>query len=166
MSVRAQTRMTTSAPHIRDAVPADLDAVEALETRIFDSDELSRRSLRYYITTPTARFLVLEQAGTILGDAIVAFRRNARVARLYSVAIHPDQAGRGLGRRLLAACEQAAAEHGATALRLEVRADNAPAIALYRKQGYAEFGRYDDYYEDGTAALRFEKPLPPETPTA
>ena len=151
--------MIPTLPHLRDAVPADLDAVEALETRVFDQDELSRRSLRYYIATPTARFLVLEEAGAIVGDAIVAFRRNARVARLYSVAVHPDHAGRGYGRRLLAACEGAAAAHGATALRLEVRADNAPAIALYRGRGYAEFGRYDEYYEDGTAALRFEKLL-------
>ncbi|MBE7220501.1 MAG: GNAT family N-acetyltransferase [Caulobacteraceae bacterium] len=146
---------------MRDAVVADLDAVEALEDRVFDGDELSRRSLRYYIAAPTARFLVLEEAGALVGDAIVAFRKGARVARLYSVAIHPDHAGRGHGRRLLAASEAAAAERGAKSLRLEVRADNAPAIALYRKAGYAEFGRYDDYYEDGAAALRFEKPLPP-----
>ena len=157
---RVTIRMTTS--HIRDAAPADLDAVEALETRVFDADELSRRSLRYYIGAPTARFLVLEQAGAVIGDAIVAFRRGARVARLYSVAVHPDHAGHGHGRRLLAACERAAAERGAATLRLEVRADNAPAIALYDRSGYAEFGRYDDYYEDGTAALRFEKPIPPE----
>ena len=152
----------TEVAHIRDAAAADLDAVEALETRVFDADELSRRSLRYYIGAPTARFLVLEQAGAVIGDAIVAFRRGARVARLYSVAVHPDHAGHGHGRRLLAACEQAAAERGAAVLRLEVRADNAPAIALYGRSGYAEFGRYDDYYEDGTAALRFEKPIPPE----
>jgi ribosomal protein S18 acetylase RimI-like enzyme len=40
-----------------------------------------------------------------------------------------------------------------------VRADNPGAIGLYRKLGYAEFGRYENYYEDGEAALRFEKPL-------
>ncbi len=150
----------TPAIRIRDATPADLDAVEVLESRIFDSDQLSRRSLRYYIGSPTARFLVMEQSGTIIGDAIVAFRRNARVARLYSIAIHPDYAGEGHGSRLLAASEAAAREHGAKALRLEVRADNAPAIALYRKSGYAEFGRHGGYYEDGMDALRFEKPLP------
>ena len=151
-----------TASQIRNATLTDLDAVEALETRVFDADELSRRSLRYYIGAPTARFLVLEQAGVVVGDAIVAFRRGARVARLYSVAVHPDHAGHGHGRRLLTACEHAAVERGAATLRLEVRADNAAAIALYRRSGYAEFGRYDEYYEDGTAALRFEKPLPPE----
>jgi [ribosomal protein S18]-alanine N-acetyltransferase len=150
----------TGTTRIRAAVLADLDAIEALEMRVFDSDELSRRSLRYYIGTPTAVFLVLEEDGRVVGDAIVAFRRNARVARLYSVAVTPERAGRGYGKRLLAACEDAAQSRGAAALRLEVRAGNAGAIGLYRQAGYREFGRLDDYYEDGATALRFEKALP------
>jgi ribosomal protein S18 acetylase RimI-like enzyme len=44
-------------------------------------------------------------------------------------------------------------------LRLEVRYDNASAIALYEKMGYRQFGQYERYYEDGAAALRFEKRL-------
>lgn len=151
--------MSRPTGRIRRAVLADLDAVDALETRVFQGDQLSRRSLRYYIETPTAAFLVLDLDGVVGGDAIVAFRRNARVARLYSVAVHPDHAGRGHGGRLLAACEEAARTRGAATLRLEVRADNAAAIGLYGRAGYREFGRYDDYYEDGAAALRFEKAL-------
>ncbi|MCW6510387.1 GNAT family N-acetyltransferase [Lichenifustis flavocetrariae] len=157
----AAPRSMAGAARIRAATLADLDAVEALETTVFHSDQLSRRSLRYYIGTPTARFLVLEATGAIVGDAILAFRRGSRLARLYSIAIHPDQAGRGHGGRLLAACEAAAAEHSRTIMRLEVRADNQPAIQLYRKAGYHEFGHYPDYYEDGTAALRFEKEIAP-----
>ncbi len=42
-------------------------------------------------------------------------------------------------------------------MRLEVRIDNAPAIALYEKSGYRSFGAVEDYYQDGAAALRFEK---------
>lgn len=153
-----------AALRIREAALSDLDAVAALETGVFDSDQLSRRSLRYYITTPTAVFLVLEVGGAIVGDALVAFRRNARVARLYSVAIHPDHAGQGHGRRLLGACEAETAARGARTLRLEVRDDNTAAVALYRRAGYREFGRYDDYYEDGAAALRFEKPISASEP--
>ena len=35
-------------------------------------------------------------------------------------------------------------------LTLEVRASNAPAIALYRKHGFQEAGRRKDYYRDPT----------------
>ena len=46
-----------------------------------------------------------------------------------------------------------------TSLRLEVRDDNARAIALYEKNAYRCIGRVDGYYEDGMAARRYEKPL-------
>jgi hypothetical protein len=44
-------------------------------------------------------------------------------------------------------------------MRLEVRPDNAWAIALYERLGYHEFGKYLDYYEDHADALRYEKRL-------
>ena len=43
-----------------------------------------------------------------------------------------------------------------------MRYDNAPAIALYEKLGYRQFGNYPGYYADGAEALRFEKQLRPK----
>src|SRR5262249_8143512 len=51
---------------------------------------------------------------------------------------------------------------GAARLRLEVQAATAPAIALYRKAGYRQFGRHANYYADAGDALRFEKRLAPD----
>ncbi len=61
---------------------------------------------------------------------------------------------RGLGRRLLARFEAAAAARGAEAAFLEVAEDNAPARALYLAAGWVEAGRRRRYYArgDGTAA--------------
>lgn len=142
---------------IRAATLADLDSVEALEDLVFESDELSRRSLRYYIKLATARFIVAETEGILAADAIVALRRRSATARLYSIAVRPDLAGRGIGRQMLTACEDIVREQGRTSLRLEVRSDNDAAIRFYDAAGYARFGTYPDYYEDGTAALRYEK---------
>ena len=44
---------------------------------------------------------------------------------------------------------------------LEVRYDNAPAIALYEKCGFRAFGEHEDYYSDGATALRYRKRLAP-----
>ena len=57
------------------------------------------------------------------------------------------------------ACERAALKRGCDRLRLEVREKNRPAIALYETLGYVRIGRYEDYYQDGASALRFEKQL-------
>ena len=146
-------------PRIRPAEPGDLDTLELLENAVFSADQLSRRSLRYYIGAPNAAFLVLEAEGAIVGDALLSFRRNSTLGRLYSIAVSPGQVGRGYGRLLLTAAEQAVQDRNGRALRLEVRSDNDAAIKLYRQAGYREFGQCPDYYEDGTAALRFEKAL-------
>jgi hypothetical protein len=42
-------------------------------------------------------------------------------------------------------------------MRLEVRPDNAPAIALYESLGYRQFAVFGDYYEDHSDALRYQK---------
>jgi len=60
---------------------------------------------------------------------------------------------------LLEAGEDVARGHNCLAMRLEVRPDNAPAIALYERHGYRQFGKYLGYYEDHADALRYEKRL-------
>jgi ribosomal-protein-alanine acetyltransferase len=148
-----------SALRIRAATLNDIDALFALETAVFETDRISRRSFRALITRPTATTLVAETDGAIAGYAMILFRAGTGMARLYSIAVAPERAGAGLGRKLLQAAEEAAKKQDRILLRLEVREDNAGAIALYRKTGYRQIGRLDDYYEDGMAALRFEKLL-------
>lgn len=144
---------------VRPATAADLSAIWAIENAVFDGDRLSRRSLRYFLASDTALVLVLALQDHVLGYSLVAFRKGSKRARLYSLALDPAEHGRGLGRFLLRSSENAARAHGAAFMRLEVRTDNAGAIALYEKNGYRLFGRIEDFYEDGASALRFEKAL-------
>ena len=148
-----------SAQRIRPATLSDIDALDAIEKAVFPADRISRRSFRTLIDRPTAETLVLEADGEIRGYAMILFRAGAALARLYSLAVAAGHAGKGYGRALLAAAEKAAMEHDRILLRLEVREDNAPAIALYKNAGYHRIGRVADYYADGMAALRFEKLL-------
>jgi [ribosomal protein S18]-alanine N-acetyltransferase len=144
--------------NVRLALGEDLDAIEALEKASFATDRLSRRSLRTHIQAQRG-LLVAKDAHGLLGYALVFSRKNAKVARLYSIAVERRARGRGVGRALLAACEAVAAREGRERLRLEVRVGNRRAIALYRRLGYRRFGVYEDYYADGATALRFEKTL-------
>ena len=143
---------------IRTATPADLDRLVVIETAAFESDRISRRSFRRQIASPTLRMFVASRAGRIDAYALVAHRRSTGHARLYSLAVDPA-AGRGLGRALMAFCEADARQCNYTGMRLEVREENARAIAIYERAGYRLKGRRADYYEDGTAALLYEKDL-------
>lgn len=149
---------------IRRAARTDLDGLLALEAAAFPGDRMSRASFRSLLGRPSALTFVAEDGRGLLGYALVLFRRGARVARLYSIAVDARARGRGLAQRLLDAAEEAALERGAARMSLEVREDNAGAIRLYEARGYRKVGRREDYYEDHAAALRYARELVPPRP--
>ncbi len=146
---------------IRAGMETDLDAIYALECATFEGDRLSRRALRRFLRASHRPLLTARSGGRVIGYILVSLSSRSAAARIYSLAVQNDQGRRGVGRELLIAAERYASAHGRSRLRLEVRYDNAPAIALYEKLGYRCFGRHTDYYDDGAEALRFEKALIP-----
>ena len=149
---------------VRKAIIDDLDAIMDLEQQSFDHDRLGRRSLRHLLTSSSASCLVAEKDGRIVGYVALLFRRGTAVARLYSIAVDPNHRRQGIGPALIKAAEAAAFDHDCLFLRLEVRSDNAAAIALYESRGYRQFGRHLDYYIDHADALRYEKRISGEIP--
>lgn len=144
---------------IRRANLGDLDALVQLETQAFDSDRLSRRSFRHLLTRGNAILLVDAGRDELRGYALLRFHARSDDARLYSLAIHEHHRRQGAGAALLTAAEAAARAHGARRLVLEVREDNHAAARLYERRGFRPFGRYLDFYDDHSDALRLEKPL-------
>lgn len=149
----------TTAFRIRRATRTDLPALLALERSAFTTDHLSRRQYRRHLPSATAVVLAAVDGSVLLGKAIVFFRSQGDIARLYSIAVAHAARGRGLGQALLAAAEDAARERACTRMRLEVRQDNAGAIRLYERLGYHRFAARAGYYEDGADAWRYEKEL-------
>ena len=137
----------------------DLNALVHIEESCFDSDRLSRRSFRHFLKNGKGALLVCVTGGQIAGYVLVHVHSGTALARLYSFAVLPDLQGRGLGRPLLEAGEEAARKQGCLAIRLEVRRDNERVKQLYVNAGYREFEQLEDYYEDHEDAIRLEKPL-------
>ena len=144
---------------IRPAKRADADDLLRIEKRAFATDRIPRRSFHRFIASRSSMLLVAMLKETLVGYALVLFRANAAVARLYSIATAPEASRRGIGGALLAAAERATRARKRKVLRLEVHEKNAAAIGCYRQAGYVMFGRHSDYYADGGDALRFEKRL-------
>lgn len=160
----SQTAARRSAPEtvegrIRPGVVADIPQLVEIEARCFATDRLSKRSFQHLLTRGHTIHLVAEVDGVIVGYVIVLLQRGTSLARLYSFAIDAAYRGRGIGMTLLAETERHAVEKGCAFMRLEVRPDNAVAIARYRAAGYKEFGSFQDFYEDHSDALRMEKVL-------
>lgn len=148
---------------IRTATRQDLDTLVSIENAAFTIDRFSRRSFQYLLTKANSLTLIYEQDKNVLGYVMLLFHAGTSLARLYSLAVLPDQHGKGIGGKLMAAVEKAAQDHDCISLRLEVRRDNMQAINFYRQRGYKQFGKaVPDYYEDHMDALRFEKLLVPQ----
>ncbi len=147
---------------IRPARRGDLDALLALERTAFTTDHLSRRQYFRHLHSRSARVLAAIDRDELLGKAVVFFRDGSDIARLYSIAVADRARGRGIAKALLGAVERVARTRGCARLRLEVRQDNAGAIALYERSGYARFAALAGYYEDGADAWRYQKILKPD----
>lgn len=144
---------------LRSGGASDTQALEQLENAVFDSDRLSRRSLRRFLGVVTTDVAVAEAGDVIVGYAMIGFRAGSRTGRLFSLAVDARHGRRGIGRALLLACETSARRRGCDDVRLEVRDGNRAAIALYEGGGYDRFAVEPDYYEDGATALRLRKAL-------
>jgi mycothiol synthase len=61
-----------------------------------------------------------------------------RLGEIYVIGVHPDAAGRGLGRILMQAGVQRLRARGCTTAALYVEADNQAAVHLYRSLGFVD----------------------------
>jgi ribosomal protein S18 acetylase RimI-like enzyme len=148
----------TAAVRVRRAEISDLDDLVALEDASFAHDRLSREQYRRHLDSETAQVLVASaNHRRFLGTAVVFFRKQSRVARLYSIATKPESQGKGVGSALIAAVELAARARQCKSLRLEVRTDNTVAIGLYERLGYQRIAQLPSYYQDGADGYRYEK---------
>lgn len=143
--------MLTFAPAAVDAEPA-----ATLLGEYFTSRELGFTGGTYTVftpdparfTPPVGAFLLAEEDGTAVGcggvrriadapDGAVRFE----VKHLW---LRPSTRGKGYGRAMLGALEQAASALGATRMVLDTNASLAAAAGLYRSSGYLDVPAYND----------------------
>jgi ribosomal protein S18 acetylase RimI-like enzyme len=133
---------------LRAATLADLDALLALEEACFPPHQAySRAEYRYALAQGRSVNLVEDAPDGRAVGFVGAFHHRAwRVGHVYTLNVHPEARRRGLGRRLMDACEARLADAGMRRVALEVNVANHAAIALYEALGYARTARLPGYY--------------------
>ena len=119
--------------------------IAALEKLCF-SDPWSENSIAYELTSRLSYWLVAVENGQVLG--YIGSQSVLGESDMMNVAVHPEHRRKGVAEALIAALSQGLKERGNVWLTLEVRASNAPAIALYDKLGFAQVGRRHNYYRN------------------
>lgn len=75
---------------------------------------------------------------------------------LENVAVLPSAAGCGVGKKLISFCENAARQHGVSAVRLYTNAKMTDNLSIYSRLGYVKVA---ERTEDGFDRVYFEKDL-------
>jgi [ribosomal protein S18]-alanine N-acetyltransferase len=144
----------------------DVSAVLPAERDLFGPTAWSAELFWSELAHPAARsYLIAEDgAGRLLGYA--GLHRGGPEADVQTIAVLPGAQGRGVGGVLLRALIDRAVRAGAGSLLLEVRADNAPAIALYTRHGFRRISVRRGYYQPGgqDAWVMRLRPLPRPDP--
>ncbi len=116
----------------------DLEEMLALYEESYPGNWFNERILQ------TKQYFGLQLDNRLVSVAGVhVYSEKYRVAALGNIVTHPNYRGRGFGKVVMAALCQSLFEH-VDNIGLNVKADNAPAIALYEKLG---FEIVSPYYE-------------------
>lgn len=144
---------------IQRATLLDLRAVHRLEQIIFPQDAYPYADLLLLFMWPGILNLkAVAPDGSLAGFVSATRGHLSPRCWIITLGVRPAHQRRGLGASLLAAVEQRVRK---SAVRLTVRAGNAPAIRLYHRTGYTVIERRPGYYRDGEAGLIMEKQVRP-----
>lgn len=125
--------------------PAHVVQVAALEKLCF-SDPWSERSVASELTNELSLWLIAEEGEIVLG--YVGSQTVQDETDMMNIAVHPDHRREGIAAALIAELVSRLKARGSRCLKLEVRASNAPAIALYEALGFTQLGLRKNYYRN------------------
>ncbi|GAB4442501.1 MAG: ribosomal protein S18-alanine N-acetyltransferase [Anaerolineae bacterium] len=133
----------------------DLWAVRRLERAVFGPDAYPWYEILGLLTFPgVVNLKAVDDANRLVGYIAGDPRPTERLSWIVTIAVYPTHQRRGIGRRLLRACEAALPPFD---LRLTVRDSNTGAIRLYEQCGYRVLSRWPGYYRDGEDGLVMAK---------
>lgn len=145
---------------IRRANSKDINALECMEMKSFNSHQFNKKQFRYYLSQDNCICYVTyskEIFGYILG--IIDRRGKKKKARLYSLAVLPNYRKRGYATLLLKQFEKEVLKKNCGLVTLEVKEKNKEAFKLYLREGYKYVDPIKDYYGKNQDGLNMHKLL-------
>ena len=112
--------------------------------KLYFSDPWSINAFQSELKNPLSLWLVAVDGARVVG--YIGSQTVLGEADMMNLAVREEYRRQGLGRQLVEALVARLRQQGSHILLLEVRASNAPAIALYKQMGFCQVGRRPNYY--------------------
>jgi ribosomal-protein-alanine N-acetyltransferase len=130
----------------------DIERLLPLERALFGDAAWTAEAFWSELAHPESRSYVVAVDSNSSDGAIVGYAglmASGAEADVQTVAVAADVQGHGIGALLVRSLIDQAARRRASALLLEVRADNPAAIALYARHGFERISVRRRYYQPG-----------------
>ena len=127
------------------ALPEHAEAISRLHTATF-ADGWDTAAIARLLDHPGSIALVASHGVPPNIGGFILARLAADEAEILTMAVTEDWRRKGVANRLVGGLKRGAQRGGAQSIFLEVAVSNAPAIALYTANGFAEVGRRKGYY--------------------
>jgi len=133
----------------------DLGELRSLEAECFDQDAWPIFDLIGVLILPNIiRLKAITPDGKMVGFIAGDPNPAEKIGWITTIGVLQAYRKQGIGRQMLDECE---ARLGLPSVRLCVRRDNQPALAMYKRAGYRHLKIWTAYYHDGQDAIVLEK---------
>ena len=146
---KAEKALNHSTPgriRVRQMTAEDIEDAYALEKVNLGKEAWTQKQLMDAMTRDDTIYLVAEMAGRIVG--LCGLQNISGEGEITNVSVSGDVRRQGCGYKMLRQLIERGYGIGVSDYTLEVRAANAPAIALYEKLGFKSEGTRPGFYDD------------------
>lgn len=146
---------------IRQATVNDLEKLYEIERECFTVEAFTKEQIMFLLQDSDSVSLTAQTNGEIAGFiiGIIEYIRGVKTGHICTIDVSVKHRRKGVGEKLLKNIEYLFAKKGVKTYYLEARVDNVAALELYKKQGYAEIEKLDNFYRRGVHGVRLQKRL-------
>ena len=128
-----------------------LQAVANIETLVQPEDPWTEQTLAEMLAQDSTHIMIVyKPEGKADNNKVIGYCLYQVIfeqAEILRIGTHPDYQRQGIASQLFATLNNELINNKVESLLLEVRADNAPAIALYEQQAFAVIHTRKNYYQ-------------------
>ena len=127
-----------------------IQAVANIEALVQPHDAWTEQTLAEMLAQDSTHIMIVYKPEEEAGYKIVGYCLYQVVfeqAEILRIGTHPDYQRQGIASQLFATLNNELINNKVESLLLEVRADNAPALALYEQQGFVVIHKRKGYYQ-------------------
>ena len=128
-----------------------LQAVANIETLVQPHDAWTEQTLAEMLAQDSTHIMIVyKPEGKADNNKVIGYCLYQVIfeqAEILRIGTHPDYQRQGIASQLFATLNNELINNKVESLLLEVRADNAPALALYERQGFVVIHKRKGYYQ-------------------